>query len=75
LHFLIVPMHSAVSGVISEAYYRREDTLLRTCVGGDYCLVGELFSCSQKTHPYHDINILPSIACVIMPLYIDLNEA
>ncbi len=27
-----------------------------------------LCACGQKTHPYCDINILPSIACVTMPL-------
>jgi hypothetical protein len=31
-------------------------------------------TCSQKTHPCFDINILPSIVCVTMPLYFASNE-
>jgi hypothetical protein len=32
-------------------------------------------ACSQKTHPYRDINILASIVRVTTPLYFASNEA
>ena len=34
-----------------------------------------LYPSGQNTHPYGDINILPSIVCVTTPLYFASNEA
>ena len=33
------------------------------------------WACGQKTHPHLDINILPAIVRVTMPLYFASNEA
>ena len=59
-------------------------TLLLLLAGAGFFLAGTVgllrfpdvyTPCSQKTHPYRDINILPSIVRVTTPLCFASNEA